>query len=140
VTPAEILKDILVTAGVGVFNATTGWGIHVSREPDNLDTVITLFDTGGINPNPAWLLNFPSVQVLVRGNENQYQAMYAKAKQVVDALLGFPAQDFADQRLVSVRQEGGINFIGYDEKRRPRLSINWTLITEPFAGTYRVSL
>lgn len=135
-TPAEIIKDILVTASIGTF-ATD---LFVSAEPDKPDALVTVYDTGGDTPNPKWLLNFPSVQVMVRGTEGGYQTMFAKAQDVVNALLGYPSTDFADQRLVSVRQIGGISFLGYDEKRRPRLSTNWTLITEPNSGTYRESL
>lgn len=139
-TPAEILKDILVTAGVGTFGATSGWGIYVSKEPDGLDTVITLYDSGGEDPNPKWRLNFPSVQVMLRGTENGYQALFTKAQAVVDAFLGYPSTDFTGERLVSLRQVGGISFLGYDEVKRPKISTNWTLITEPTSGTYRESL
>jgi hypothetical protein len=139
-TPAEMLKDILVTAGIGTFGGSTGWGIYVSKEPDNLDTVITLYDSGGEDPNPKWLLNYPSVQIMIRGTENGYQAMFTKAQAVVDALLGYPSTDFADQRLVSTRQIGGLGFLGYDEKKRPRITTNWSLITEPNTGVYREPL
>jgi hypothetical protein len=139
-TPAEIIKDILVTAGVGVFADSSDFSLWVSAEPDKPDSAITVYDTGGDAPSPAWLVNFPSVQVMIRGTENGYQTMFAKAEEVVNALLGYPSADFTGQRLVSVRQVGGITFLGYDEKRRPRLSTNWTLITEPDTGTYRESL
>lgn len=137
-TPAEHLKNILVTAGLGTF----GTNLFVSKMPDLPDLCITLYDSGGETPNPAWLLDFPSVQAMVRGEENGYQTLYQKVKDVVDALLGYPSTDVSDGRLVSVRMNGGPAFLGYDEKKRPQFSINWTLIFEPTASalTNRESL
>lgn len=140
-TPAEVLKNILVAVGgIGTFAGVSGWGIYVNSEPDGPDTCITLYDSGGDTPNPAYLLDFPSVQILIRGTENGYQAMYQKAQDVVNALIGYPSTDFSGVRLVSTRQIGGILTLGIDEKKRPRLSTNWSLITEPTTGTYRTSL
>lgn len=139
-SPAEHLKDILVTASVGVFAATSGWAVYVSKMPDKPDTCIALYDSGGGNPNPAWLLDFPSVQVRVRGDENGYQALFNKVTDIKNALLGHPGADVSDGRLVSVRMDGAPAFLGYDELKRPMFTINWTLIFEPTAGTYRESL
>lgn len=141
-SPAEVLKDILVAAGVGVFAAPTGWGIYVSLLPDTPNTAITVNDTGGSEPSPKWLLDFPSCQVMLRGNAGGYQALYQKAEAVKNALLGYPSSDWAAAgfRLVSVRMMGGIASLGYDDNKRPVIVTNWTLITEPMSGTNRESL
>lgn len=138
--PADIVKDILVAAGVGTLAADSGWCIDVGAEADSPDTFITIAESGGEDPNPRWLLNFPSISVVVRGAPNGYPAMYAKAVDVVNALLGYPSTDFGDTRLVSLRQIGGITFLGFDQEKKPRVSTNWSLITEPGVGTHRESL
>lgn len=139
-SPAEHLKDILVTASIGAFGGSLDWAIYVSKMPDTPDACVALYDSGGETPNPKWLLDFPSVQVMARGKESGYQALYNKVNDIKNALLGHPGLDVADGRLVSVRMEGGPAFLGYDEKKRPSFSINWTLIFEPSTGTHRESL
>jgi len=44
------LKDVLEANSVGVFGASSGWGIYIGFEPESPDTTITLYDTGGNNP------------------------------------------------------------------------------------------
>ncbi len=138
--PAEGIKDLLVTAGAGTFNAISGWGIYIGAEPNKPDTIMTINNTGGQPPNPKWLVDFPSIQVMLRGAENGYQALYTKAIEVKDALLGLPSQDLNGDRWVAVNQAGNEAFLGYDDNGRPRFSLNFNLIIEPASGTNRQSL
>jgi len=138
--PAEGIKDLLVTAGVGVFAATSGWGIFIASEPNKPDTAITINSTGGQPSNPRFLVDFPSVQVMVRGDENGYQALWTKVKAVKDALLGLPSQDLSGDRWVAINQAGNEGFLGFDDNNRPRFSLNFNLIIEPATGTHRISL
>ena len=138
--PSEAIKDLLVTASVGVFNAASGWSIRVSRQSDDPDTAVTVYDTAGENSNPRYLLDFPGIQVRVRGDQSGYVAARAKCTDVVNALIGLPSQDIAGDRWVGIWQSGGIISLGYDEKDRPMFSLNFTLIIEPATGTYRESL
>jgi hypothetical protein len=49
----EDIKDKLVAGSVGTLGATSGWGIHLNREPasnESTVTTITLYDTGGAPP------------------------------------------------------------------------------------------
>ncbi len=70
---AEGIRDLLVAAGVGVFNASSGWSIHIGRSPVSPDTVIVITETAGLPSNPAYLLDFPNVQIKVRGSASGYQ-------------------------------------------------------------------
>lgn len=137
---AKVFADLLVTAAVGTLGAETGWSINVSREPASPDTCITLYDAGGFPPNPQWKINYPSVQVRVRGAKNGYSDAYDKAEACMNALLGLPSQDIGDTRYVSVAMKGFINAIGYDEDNRPILTINFGAITEPTASSNREAL
>ena len=138
--PAEGIKDLLVAAGVGVFAATTGWSIQVGKEPTKPDTVVTVYNTGGLAPNPKWLLDDPTVQVSIRGAKNGRVASRAKAQEVKDALLGLPSQDLNGDRWVSVTGIGDITDIGFDESNRPMHTVNFKLIIEPATGTNRAAL
>lgn len=137
---AVVAKDLLVAAGVGVFAATSGWSIAVGKQPDAPNTVVTVVRTGGTAPSPKWLLDFPKLQVRVRGAPGDYQGAVAKAQAVKEALLGLPSQDLSGDRWVSVTMASDINTLGWDESNRPMFSLNFSLIIEPAAGTYRQAL
>lgn len=132
--------DLLVTAGVGTRGATSGWGIYAGKEPKTPHTTVTLFATGGLVPNPKWLLDEPTFQVRVRGTAGGYEAAFDKAVEVKDALLGLPSQTIGTTRWVSVLMPNDITNIGYDENERPRFTLNFRLILEPATGTNRVPL
>lgn len=136
--PSVSAKDILESASVGTFNSGA-WPIHISKQPTDQDQAITIYDSGGLAPLPKWLLDFPSIQVVVRGNENSYSETYDKVKAVKDALLSLPSQDINGDRWVSVTMIGESAFLGYDEKSRPEFALNFRLIIEPAdaAGDHR---
>jgi hypothetical protein len=127
----EGLKDLLVAASVGAFEATTGWGIYIGKHPKTPDSVIVIASSGGFAPDPKWLLDFPTFQIRIRGNKGGYQEATLKAKDVKDTLLGLPSQDVNGDRWVSVRMLSDNTLLGYDENDRPMFSMNFTLITEP---------
>lgn len=136
--PSIGVKDLLVTAGVGVFAPTTGtWQIYISKMPDKQDRVITLYDSGGLAPWPRSLLDFPNVSVNVRGQD--YADAYDKMKAIKDALLGLPPQIINGDSWSAVTQVGEMAFAGYDEKDRPLFSATFRLFIEPAdtAGNYR---
>ena len=141
--PEVGVRDLLVAASVGVFNATSGWSIHIGGLPEGPDTAIAVSHTGGLNPNPHWLLDYPSVQVLVRGDASGYVAAKAKATEVKDVLLGLVSQTINGDRWDSIRMLGDIGWLGFDSaEKRPIFSVNLTLIIEPIASaeTNRIPL
>jgi len=139
-SPSEGIRIILENANVGKFNDATDWNINIDNEPDSPDRCITIYDTGGQPSNPRWLVNYPNVQIRVRGNQAEYVQTYAKAEEVKNALLGILSQTINGENWVSVSQIGDINSIGKDANRRPLLTLNFALIIEPNSGTYRESL
>jgi len=139
------IKDLLVTADVGRFNITeledqSDWSINVSKRPDKPDRCITLYDSGGRPPNPAWLVDYPTVQAIIRGSENDYTELTDKVLEVKDALLGLDSQTINGNIWVSVSMLSEAAFLGYDENRRPSFSLNFQLIINPSSGTHRKSL
>lgn len=148
---ATEIKDLLVAAGVGTFNVTdplnvTDWSINVSKLPDKPDRCITLYDSGGQAPNPRWLVDYPTVQAILRGGENDYEALAGgagiagKTDEVKDALLGIDSQTINGDIWVSVSMLSEAVFLGYDENGRPSFSQNFALIINPASGTHRESL
>lgn len=129
--PAQCVKDLLVTAGVGVFGASSGWSINIGRFPDKPDTVILINTTGGETPMPHLLLDFPSVQVMVRGVENGYQDAYNKIKDVRKYLLGMQTQVLQGDTYRSCTMISDIAYIGQDDNTRPLLSANFSFIVLP---------
>lgn len=125
------VKDLLVAANIGAFAAASGWSINISKEPISPNTTITIFNTAGRPPNPKWLLDYPSLNIRVRGSKGGYVNAEDKAKEVKDVLLGFDSQDINGDRWVSVTMPGDLIFIGYDENERPMFSLNFRLIVEP---------
>ena len=137
--PSIDMKDVLVTDGVGVFGGGGVWSIYIGTEPATPDQVITLYDTGGTDPNPRLLLDFQTFQVRIRGLTGDYQITYEKAEEVRDSLLALPAQVINTTRYDGVWQVGDIAFIGPTETR-PTFISNWRVIREPAAGMHRVAL
>ena len=140
-TPSVVIRDLLAAGEtpVGFINSVdlVNWSLHIGKQPDKPDRCITVYDSGGADPNPQWLVDYPTVQVRIRGNPNDYLEAHQKGGEIVDTLIGLPSQDIGQDRWVSVAQTGGIAFIGYDEKKRPMFSTNWRLIIEPSSGTHR---
>lgn len=130
-SPAEDAKDLLVAAGIGTFGGTSGWVIRLNKEEDSPHTHITIYDTGGKEPNPRYLLDYPSLQIRVRGSTADPQAARNKAKEVKDALLGLPSQDVNGNRWVSVLGLGDIQHLGFDEQGRILFVVNFSLILQP---------
>ena len=127
---AKILEGQLV----GTIAATSGWSMHIGRMPDDRqipDTALAVRLSGGEPSNPKWLLDFPNVQVTIRGAANGYQAAYDKAIEVHDVLIGLVAQDVVGGRIDSVTGIGYINALGFDSNERPEFTVNFRLIVEP---------
>ena len=57
--PALSIKDLLVSLGLGTFAATTPFGLYVGAPPDKPDALILINRTGGMDPLPHLLLNYP---------------------------------------------------------------------------------
>jgi hypothetical protein len=124
-------RDLMVNANLGTFEATSGWSIHIGKMPKTPDTAILITQGPGLSPNPKWLLDYPTVQVRVRGSQGSYESARAKAKDIKDLFLGFSSADVNGDRWVSITMLSDIAFLGYDDNERPEFSINFLMIVEP---------
>jgi hypothetical protein len=125
--PASVgAKDLLAAHAV-----ISGWTIEIGAMPKTPNQIIVITDTGGLDPNPKWLLDFPRLQIMVRGDVGDYLDTFREAKAVKDLLLGITSLDLNDDRWVSVTGNGDLGFVGRDENMRPLFAMNFALIIEP---------
>lgn len=138
--------EIPVSEGVRALLAThvgvSGWTLFTGIAPKTPNKTILITDTGGLEANPRWSLDFPSLQVMVRGEVGGYLDTHKEASAVKDILLGLPPQDVNGDRWVSITMASDVAFLGVDETERPLFSINFRLIVEPqiTPNTHRLSL
>lgn len=127
--PSQDIKDILVTAGIGTFAATSGWAIYVARQPDQPDTTITLYDTGGTPLEGLCDQEIDNFTFQVKVRANGYQAAYAKFQEIEEELNGTKNHEVvvgAD----TIRYQGiwrlqPAEFLRFDEEDRAELVQNY---------------
>lgn len=118
----------------------TGWAVQVGRIQSEPDKVVAFRDIAGRDPEAVVPVDYPSVQVIVRGSGSvgSYEETFAMAKKVRDALHVIPTAPTAFPELTSCLQKGGIIPLGNDDQDRPTFSINfWLILTLDGTGTYR---
>lgn len=138
-SPAEHLMNILanVAPPIGAIGSATGWRLGCGRMLDEPDQQIILNDMPGERPSPKWLLDYPYIQALIRGSEDDWQGTRQKTQDVYDALLGIlPITFVGGDHLDAITGAGNPSFIGSDQKNRPMFSANFRLIWEPAQAGY----
>lgn len=121
------------------------WDITIGKTLDRPNKQITIYKTGGLANNPKWLIDYPSIQVSVRGGPNDYSLANEKANVLQSLLVGFPSFTATNgDRIVSITAIGDTGFIGWDDDKRPTFVFNLRMIAEPLAanlpGTSREQL
>lgn len=138
---AKDMADRLVAQSIGTFAGTSGWGIYISSEPVSPDTVITIYNTGGVDePNPKWRLESRSFQIRVRGDENGYVAAYAKAEAIKNQLLGLGDVTINGTYYIGIWMTINIMFLMYDDSRRPIFVMSFRAECEPSESDNRTAL
>ncbi len=120
----------LVTANVGqTHSSSTDWMIYVGYMQERPDRAICLYETPGRPPLQRWAIDYPGVQVAVRGKVDDYTAVRNKVQDVFNALH--------EQEQNIVAASGGTAFVyfyatnsgplsmGFDVNRRPKLAWNF---------------
>ena len=72
-------------------------------------------------------MQFPGLQVRVRGEPHRHNLALEKANTILSALTGLGSEDFSAVRWVV--PTGSANFIGYDTQRRPEFTVNFEVAT-----------
>lgn len=139
--PSEHIKDALVVNGYR-FNVqpATAWDIWIGKQPALPDKTVTIYDSGGLASWPHMLLDFPSIQVKVRGGQPDYKVAFLKAREVREMVLGIMSYDATNgDRIVSITAIGDVAFSGWDDSKRPEFVFNLRMIIEPSAVNVGVS-
>lgn len=135
--PSELIKDTLVHDGY-TFGGSGDWHLWIGKEPASPDRSVTIYDSGGLAPNPRWMIDYPSIQIRIRGGQNDYKVAGNKAQEIRNRLIGRESYDAygtnsdgSKDRIIAINGTGDIAFIGYDDNSRPAFVFNLALITEP---------
>lgn len=139
---AKQAADFLIAASVGAATGNT-WPIKLGRLLDSPDAQIAITDAPGQQPNPRFLLEFPAIQIMVRGAVDDYSGGWDKIIQCKDVLLGMDPITLGNgDRWNGVTGMGDVNLLKWDEKSRPIFVSNYRIIFEPAASglTNRESL
>jgi hypothetical protein len=141
--PSEDARSLLIAEAVVSATPTADWAVFIGKMPERApDRSVVIVDTGGLTPNPKWLIDYPAIQIRVRGKSNGYSEARNKAVRIKDELLGITSLDINGNRWVSIRMTGDIVMLGYDQSERPQFALNFDLIIQPQASadTHRQSL
>lgn len=123
-SPAEDVARYLVAKGVGAFAGSGRWCVNFAAEPAAPpDDVVTVYDTGGADPDTDELDSRPSFQVRVRCKV--YKEGYAKQKEIRDFLLLTAPLLMADSEFTYVNMTSDILSIGRDDANRFLLTANY---------------
>src|SRR5690349_13147824 len=126
-SPAEGLEAILAAAGI--IGGATGWEGRLGGLGTD-GKQIAFIDSGGRPGEVKVAIDYPTVQLLVRGSKaaGGYSEAHAKAKAAYEALIGIPTPNGTWSELVSCTARGYINWLGRDDQDRPQFSLNFQLI------------
>lgn len=152
VSPAMAIVEILRAASIGVISgAASTWLLKVGRTLEEHHQQIAVTDTFGFKPDSKFLLDWPTVQIRVRGNPDDYDGAYVKMLEVKNFLTGHAPTTItpigggsSEGTIDSITMLGDIGFVYYDDSSRPVWSGNFRLIQERTsdagAGTQRQAL
>ena len=140
--PAIVIRDHLQSLGLGEAAGTSPFDLYIGQWPNVPNAAVLINRTGGLNPLPHLSLNYPSVQITVRGAPNGYIAASNRMEAIVNALLGIQTLVLGGDTYRACNQIGDVFYLGQDDKTRPMLSANFRFIVEPalMAGGHRSSI
>lgn len=128
---SSVARDVaafLQAEGIGTFAATTGWSINVSREPVSPDTCVTIYDTGGDDPDTDEMDERANFQVRVRGFD--YEDCITKARAIRDALIVPGSVTMNGHTYAYVFMSSGISSIGRDDSDRHLIVASYKTVLE----------
>ncbi|MGE0366935.1 MAG: minor capsid protein [Phycisphaerales bacterium] len=123
------VAQYLASQSVGTFGGNSLWSIHVAREPSGPDDVITVYDTGGEEPDTDEMdLYRPSFQVRTRSVD--YLEGFQKQEAIRSLLILPNSLVMGTHRYVSVNMSSDILPIGSDDNNRYLITANYRCMKE----------
>jgi len=123
---SEDIKDFLDDSSAEL-DLVFGTNLFIGMEPETPDECVTIYDTGGFDPSAAMSYDYPTIQVRVRGNPGEYTEAYDLIASIKDFLHGKTNITTGGTRYIAVWGMGDIITLGYDESRRPLLTMNFRI-------------
>jgi len=124
--PCLDIAEILIAES---FATVLGTDIFVADEPDNPVKCITIYDTGGYEPDYNYTYDRPTVQVKMREQKGKYPELYVKALAIRDKLL--TKQGYItvanDTKYIGIWIQSDIFFLGNNQNNQPEIVINFRL-------------
>lgn len=118
----EDMKDVIVAAGYGTF----GTDLFVGVLPDTPNLCVALIESGSWRePEPNPDLEYPTMQVLVRGGTNEYLKARDKMEDIYAHLRDIGQVTVGTTFYGGVWCSSGPTSIGRDERERPVFSANF---------------
>lgn len=115
-SPAYNVAQLLQTEGIGTIGASSGWSIAVGSEPMSPATCITVYDTGGLEPDTEQLDRRPSFQVRVRGGD--YLEARERIESAIGVLQGRTGVVLGGTRYLSFELQSDVVCLGKDDSER----------------------
>lgn len=125
------IREILIDEGVTQ-------DIYIGEQPDEPNTVITIYDTGGRESNPKWRIDYPEIQVRVR--DESYETAYSIINDIRGKILGKESIVKGDYVYVGFYTIGGIIAMPKDDKRRSSFVLNFSITREPLINDNRTQI
>ena len=129
---SQDVKDML--AAQPALSLTFATDLFVSEMPDDPvvpDRCVAVHDTGGFAPEANYNYEKPTVQVQVRGARGGYRAAHQLMQAIRDEIHGDANVTWNGTRYIGIWAQGDILSLGYDEKQRPLLTLNYLLHRTP---------
>ncbi len=126
--PSVDIKDLLAASSTGL---TFEIDLFVSLEPDGkniANKVVTIYDTGGLEPATYVTLLSPNIQVRIRGDKGKFEEGYTLAELVRDTLHAVNNTTVNSTRYIHIIASTDINFLGYDDNDRPVWTVNFRIM------------
>jgi hypothetical protein len=125
--PSEDIKDILESSSAGM-GLTFGTDLFISSIPSTPDLCVGIYDTGGFDPVPNYDYFRPTVQLRIRGKkESGYREAWKLAETIRDVLMAIHNETWNDTKYVGIWVEADVFFVGYDDNKRPLLTVNFRI-------------
>lgn len=120
---AAALRDAQLVDG------TSGWKLYIGYLQDGLDRAVCLYETPGGVPEQRWAIDYPGLQVRVRGRADDFAAVQSKIRAVFDVLHAGEVEVGAAYVYIYALTSEPLS-LGQDEKRRPTLVQNYRIMKD----------
>jgi len=124
-SPAQEISEIL-TQSKFALSLVLWSNLFLDTLPETPDSCIAIFNSAGISPLSIYeTYEFPSVQIIVRGDKGRADTAYTLAHNIKTALHKLTDEILGSTRYIQITLFGDIMSLGFDDSQRPLYSLNF---------------